>query len=306
MCFKWYWGTQINAVESAFGHPNFDLELLQYILNFRFSTESINSQRMGDFEMTEMAAVHMFFKWYCVMQIKAAEALFDCLNCIQIQTCTLKYSQYVLNFGPSTESINLLHIPCAVVGIGMMGDPYELIKIFSEGQITQKLAHKNTICTKLVACCVSKKPTENSSWKYCLDCQDSDFPDSSWEWSNYLSAWDNSLPAHLMSTMISRCSSNPDFLMPIFTHQGISDDHWVGQAIVGKDSSKTSQTANTTTHQFADHPIPPLPSPFNEQNVEPDITFSPYNNPVESPIPVEFNEDVEQVLNKGSLQDASV
>ena len=106
--------------------------------------------------------------------------------------------------------------------------------------------------------------------------------------------------------MISRCSSNPDSEVPILTHQEISDDHQVGQATVGKDSSIASQTANTTSHHFDDHPIPLLLSSFNEQSFEPDITFSPHNDHVDSPIPVELNEDVEQVLNKGSLQDAPV
>ena len=103
-------------------------------------------------------------------------------------------------------------------------EQYELKEIFSPEMINQRRAKLCTVCGRTVACCVWKSTIGFSCWKYCLDCQDDNFPDWRYEWNSFLSSCGVSLSQDQIAEIVARCSKNLTFEMPEFPLLSASDD----------------------------------------------------------------------------------
>ena len=95
-------------------------------------------------------------------------------------------------------------------------EEYELVEIFSQDQIDQKRAKVCTVCGRTVACCIWKSTASVASWKYCLDCQDDNFPEWHLEWNNYLSSRGIELSLSFMNHISRKCSKSEAFEIRYF------------------------------------------------------------------------------------------
>ncbi len=152
-------------------------------------------------------------------------------------------------------------------------EEYELVEIFSQDQIDQKRAKVCTVCGRTVACCIWKSTASVASWKYCLDCQDDNFPEWHLEWNNYLSSRGIELSLSFRNHISRKCSKSEAFEIPYFPlsssiYQRTKND----QSILKSDGLLQTKSVNKS-----DFTIPPS---YHEPQ---DDLFSPHNDPLESP-----------------------
>lgn len=149
-------------------------------------------------------------------------------------------------------------------------EQYELKEIFSPEMINQRRAKLCTVCGRTVACCVWKSTIGFSCWKYCLDCQDDNFPDWRYEWNSFLSSCGVSLSQDQIAEIVARCSKNLTFEMPEFPLLSASDD-------------STCQINYPSVTDEIDR-LSMLEDPYSSSlPALSDITFSPHNDPIGSP-----------------------
>ena len=80
-----------------------------------------------------------------------------------------------------------------------------------------KKEQKFALFVRTVACCIWKSSTSSAAfWKYCLDCQDDNFPEWHLDWNNYLTSLGVVLSLSLRNHLSTMCSKNAACEIPYF------------------------------------------------------------------------------------------
>ena len=98
-------------------------------------------------------------------------------------------------------------------------DQYDLIGIYLIEEITNKRAKNCMVCGRNRACCVWRSTRGGPMWKYCLDCQDDNFPEWHFDWNSFYLINKKSSPSllsdehkHIIRTTCRKCDSEVTLL----------------------------------------------------------------------------------------------